>query len=49
MSQELANLTESIEILRKLRVQAVHIDVAFEKLFNAGKYLQKQVTSHFAE
>lgn len=49
MSTELANLVESIKLLNTLQPRAVHVDYAWRKLYNAEKYLQKQVAPLFAE
>jgi hypothetical protein len=49
MSPELANLIASINLISSLRSKAVGIDFAWDRLYSAEKYLQKQVASHLAE
>jgi hypothetical protein len=49
MSPELANLIASIHLISSLRSKAVGIDFAWDRLYSAEKYLQKQVASHLAE
>ena len=49
MSQSLQNLINSIEVIAKMRLNVTGSDFAWSKLYNAEKYLQKQVALHFAE
>lgn len=49
MSSELANLVESIKLLKALQPEVVKVDFAWSVLYHAEKHLQKQVAPLFAE
>ncbi len=43
MSPELNNLIESIKLIASVRANTAGISYAWDKLYNAGQYLQAQV------